>query len=242
MGTTWGICTRRGRNGLDVSPPRLKHPTPCPQLPLPLLRPTVSVRSAPPSRSPPYPTTRPHVPLMAFKSAPLVAPGHTRPVTHLSFSGLQDDGTFLLISSCKDGNPMLREWTGDWIGTFFGHKGAVWSSKLSPDTSRAASGSADFTACVLSRLCIPHWTHKLTRGFHGARSAKSGTPTAATVCILSRTTTSSGASRSRPRRTICLPEARRRKCACSISVDQTPNPSSLSTPPALHPMTVRSRV
>lgn len=54
----------------------------------------------------------------------------------------------MLISSCKDGNPMLREWTGDWIGTFIGHKGAVWSSKLSPDTSRAASGSADFTAYV----------------------------------------------------------------------------------------------
>ncbi|KZT11506.1 serine/threonine kinase receptor associated protein [Laetiporus sulphureus 93-53] len=82
------------------------------------------------------------------KAVPLVAPGHTRPVTHLSFSSLQDDGTYVLISSCKDGNPMLREWTGDWIGTFFGHKGAVWSSKLSPDTSRAASGSADFTAKI----------------------------------------------------------------------------------------------
>jgi serine-threonine kinase receptor-associated protein len=80
------------------------------------------------------------------KAIPLVAPGHTRPVTHLSFSPIQDDGTFLLVSSCKDGNPMLREWTGDWIGTFLGHKGAVWSTKLSPDTSRAASGSADFTA------------------------------------------------------------------------------------------------
>jgi len=81
-----------------------------------------------------------------LKSTPLVAPGHTRPITHLSFSPLQDDGTYLLISSCKDGNPMLREWTGDWIGTFLGHKGAVWSSKFSLDGSRAASGSADFTA------------------------------------------------------------------------------------------------
>ncbi|KIY51101.1 WD40 repeat-like protein [Fistulina hepatica ATCC 64428] len=85
---------------------------------------------------------------MLPKSTPLVAPGHTRPVTHLSFSPIQDDGTFLLISGCKDGNPMLREWTGDWIGTFLGHKGAVWSTKLSPDASRAASGSADFTAKV----------------------------------------------------------------------------------------------
>jgi len=86
--------------------------------------------------------------MTTLKSTPLVAPGHTRPVTHISFSALQEDQTYLLISSCKDGNPMLREWTGDWIGTFIGHKGAVWSSKISPDTSRAASGSADFTAKV----------------------------------------------------------------------------------------------
>ncbi|EIM90453.1 WD40 repeat-like protein [Stereum hirsutum FP-91666 SS1] len=82
------------------------------------------------------------------RPVPLVAPGHTRPVTHLNFSALQDDGTYLMISSCKDGNPMLREWTGDWVGTFVGHKGAVWSTKLSPDASRAASGSADFTAKI----------------------------------------------------------------------------------------------
>lgn len=109
-----------------------------------------SERSAPPSRltSSIFCTNNVFYDLMAAhpKPIPLVAPGHTRPVTHLSFSPLQDDGTYVLISSCKDGNPMLREWTGDWIGTFIGHKGAVWSSKLSPDTSRAASGSADFTA------------------------------------------------------------------------------------------------
>lgn len=82
------------------------------------------------------------------RAVPLVASGHTRPVTHLSFSPLQEDGSYLLISSCKDGKPMLRDWTGDWIGTFMGHKGAVWSSKLSLDTARAVTGSADFTAKV----------------------------------------------------------------------------------------------
>lgn len=102
-----------------------------------------------------YHDLRPSYPQCISMSAPvrpvpLVAAGHTRPVTHLSFSSLQDDGTYLLVSSCKDGNPMLREWTGDWIGTFLGHKGAVWSTKLSIDTSKAATGSADFTASVHS--------------------------------------------------------------------------------------------
>ncbi|KAG6376079.1 serine/threonine kinase receptor associated protein [Boletus reticuloceps] len=86
--------------------------------------------------------------MTTLKAVPLVAPGHTRPVTHLSFSPILDDNTYLLVSSCKDGNPMLREWTGDWIGTFLGHKGAVWCTKLSQDGSRAVSGSADFTAKV----------------------------------------------------------------------------------------------
>jgi len=97
-----------------------------------------------------------------LRSTPLVAPGHTRPITHLSFSPLLEDGSFLLISSCKDGNPMLREWTGDWIGTFLGHKGAVWSTKLSRDGSRAASGSADFTAKfwdTFSGDCLQSFPH-----------------------------------------------------------------------------------
>jgi len=57
---------------------------------------------------------------------------------------------------------MLREWTGDWIGTFIGHKGAVWSSKISRDTSKAASGSADFTAKIwdtYSGQCLHSFPH-----------------------------------------------------------------------------------
>jgi hypothetical protein len=81
---------------------------------------------------------------MAAKVQPLLCSGHTRPVTHLQFSNqyvasfslilstrcllvvftpsrLEDD-SFYLISACKDGNPMLRNWLGDWIGSFLG----VW--------------------------------------------------------------------------------------------------------------------
>ncbi|KAJ6107889.1 Serine-threonine kinase receptor-associated protein, partial [Penicillium sp. IBT 18751x] len=83
------------------------------------------------------------------KVVPLTCHGHSRPVTHLSFSSNVEDDQYYIISACKDNNPMLRDGiTGDWIGTFLGHKGAVWQSRLSADATIAATAAADFSAKV----------------------------------------------------------------------------------------------
>ncbi|RFU29602.1 hypothetical protein B7463_g6751, partial [Scytalidium lignicola] len=81
---------------------------------------------------------------------PLTCHGHSRPVPHISFSGfVGSEDEYYMISACKDNNPMLRDGvTGDWIGTFFGHKGAVYQARLSPDSATAATASADFTARI----------------------------------------------------------------------------------------------
>lgn len=44
---------------------------------------------------------------------------------------------------------MLRDATsGDWIGTFAGHKGAVWSTRFDPTASLVATASGDFTVKI----------------------------------------------------------------------------------------------
>merc|ERR1739836_176950 len=65
--------------------------------------------------------------MSSLRQTPLTCSGHTRPVVFLAFSEINSDGIYYSISACKDGKPMLRQGdTGDWIGTFEGHKGAVW--------------------------------------------------------------------------------------------------------------------
>mmetsp|Transcript_16867 Transcript_16867/g.36668 ORF Transcript_16867/g.36668 Transcript_16867/m.36668 type:complete len:336 (+) Transcript_16867:122-1129(+) len=90
------------------------------------------------------------------RQIPIVCPGHTRPLAELQFTQITDPAeepgsnprTFL-VSACHDKMPMMRDGaTGDWIGTWKGHKGAVWSCRLDTNAYLAATASGDFSAKV----------------------------------------------------------------------------------------------
>jgi serine-threonine kinase receptor-associated protein len=88
----------------------------------------------------------------SLRQIPITCSGHTRPVVDLRFSDVTPYSYFL-ISACKDGKPILREGdTGDWVGTFEGHKGAVWGATLNSEATKAATAAADFTAKLWDAL------------------------------------------------------------------------------------------
>ncbi|CAB9524608.1 threonine kinase receptor-associated protein [Seminavis robusta] len=83
------------------------------------------------------------------RQIPIVCPGHTRPLAELQFCHVKEENRTLLVSACHDKMPMMRDGTsGDWIGTFAGHKGAVWSCQLDSSGSLCATASGDFSVQV----------------------------------------------------------------------------------------------
>lgn len=80
------------------------------------------------------------------RQIPICCPGHTRPLAELQFCSPPDEHRTFLVSACHDKMPMIRDAiSGDWIGTWAGHKGAVWSTKLDPNGYIAATASGDFS-------------------------------------------------------------------------------------------------
>jgi len=83
------------------------------------------------------------------RQIPIVCPGHTRPLAEVQFTNVKEENRTFLVSACHDKLPMVRDGvTGNWIGTFIGHKGAVWCCRLDRSGSLAATASGDFSVKV----------------------------------------------------------------------------------------------
>lgn len=94
----------------------------------------------------------------------VVSRGHSRPLAEISFIEDGPDNT-LLVSAAHDKIPQIRNGeTGDWIGSFHGHKGAVWSAKIDLLTrTLAVTASGDFSAklwCVATGKELFEFKHK----------------------------------------------------------------------------------
>jgi serine-threonine kinase receptor-associated protein len=95
----------------------------------------------------------------------IVSRGHTRPLTEISFVEDGSASKTLLVSSAHDKQPTIRSGeTGDWIGCFQGHKGAVWSCKVDAATrTLCATASGDFSAklwCATTGKELYEFKHK----------------------------------------------------------------------------------
>ena len=91
-----------------------------------------------------------------------VCSGHTRPVCHIAYSGVID-GSYWFASSSHDSKPMLHNGeTGDWVGTYSEHTGAVYSSCIHHDAEKIVTVSGDYTAKIWNCVdgsTINSWTH-----------------------------------------------------------------------------------
>lgn len=91
------------------------------------------------------PTATPPPAPLADAAKVKICSGHTRPICHINYSDIIT-GTFWFVTSCHDSKPMIRNGeTGDWVGTFEGHKGAVYCSSFNAGATQLVTVSGDYT-------------------------------------------------------------------------------------------------